>query len=89
MESGDAEASHSNPAQTDLTNNQQLEVISMLLMTATEDCLKRGSVMAITQRFNVACSTIHRLWKFVEHMHAMGVINSAKLLSQKKFWESA
>ena len=71
MESGDAEASHCNPPKTDLTNNQHLEVISMLLMTATEDCLKRGSVMAITERFNVACSTIHRLWKCVEHMHVL------------------
>ena len=57
----------------------------MLLMTTTEDCLKRGSVMAIAERFNMACSTIHRLWKQVEHMHATGIVNSPKLLSWKKF----
>ena len=41
----------------------------MLLMTATEDHLKRGSIMAITERFDVARSTIHNLWKWAEHMH--------------------
>ena len=61
----------------------------MLMMTATEDCLKRGSVMAITERFNMACLMIHRLWKRVERMHAMGVINSPKLYSWEKFQESA
>ena len=92
MESEDAsdeEASCCNPPKMDLTNNQQLEAISMLLMMATEDHLLRGSIMAITERFNVACSMIHRPWKHAEHMHTMGVINDAKLMSQKKFWESA
>ena len=55
----------------------------MLLMMATEDHLKRGSIMAIAKRFNVACSMIHRLWKHAEHTHATGVINYAELLSQK------
>ena len=55
----------------------------MLLMTATEDHLKRGSVMAIAERFNRACSMIHRLWKCVEHTCAMGIINSPELLSQE------
>ena len=61
----------------------------MLLMMATGDHLKRGSIMAIAKRFNMAFSMIHRLWKHVEHMCAMGVINYAELLSRKKFWESA
>ena len=61
----------------------------MLLMTATEDHLKRGSVMAIAKRFDVACSTIHRLWTWVEHTCTTDIINSPKLLSQKKFQESA
>ena len=56
----------------------------MLLMMATEAHIKRGSVMAITERFNMACSMIHRLWKHVEHMCTMGKINYAELLSQKK-----
>ena len=87
MESEDAsneEASHCDPPNMDLSNNQCLEAISMSLMTTTEDHLKRGSVMAIAERFNMACSTIHRLWKRAEHMHTTGVINSPELLSQKK-----
>ena len=87
MESEDAsdeEASHCNPPKMDLTNNQHLEAISMLLMMATEDHLKRGSIMAITKRFNVACSMIHRLWKHMEDVHAMGIINYVELLSQGK-----
>ena len=83
------EVSCRDPPKIDLLNNQYLEVISMLLMTATEDHLKRGSVMAITERFNVAHSMIHRLWKWVEHTCTTGEINSPKLYSQGKFWESA
>ena len=92
MESEDAsneEAPHCNPPKMDLTNNQSLEAISMLLMTTTEDHLKRGSIMVITERFNVACSMIHRLWKCVECMHTTGIISSPELLSLKKFQESA
>ena len=57
MEFGDAsneEASSCDPPKTDLSNNQHLEAISMLLMTAMEDCLNRGSIMAIAERFNMA-----------------------------------
>ena len=61
----------------------------MLLMMATEGCLKRGSIMAIAKRFNMAHCMINRLWKQAEHMHATGIINYAELLSQKKFQESA
>ena len=34
----------------------------MLVMMATEDCLQRGAIMDIAKRFNMAYSTIHRLW---------------------------
>ena len=61
----------------------------MLLMTATKECLKRGSVMAVTKRFDVAHSTIHRLLKQVECSRTMGVINSPELYSWKQFQESA
>ena len=84
MEFGDAsdeEASSHDPPKMDLSNNQHLEAISMLLMTAMEDCLKRCSVMAVTERFEVACLTIHRLWKQAECTCAMGIINSPKLYS--------
>ena len=92
MEFGDAsdeEASSHDPPKMDLSNNQHLEAISMLLMTAMEDCLKRGSIMAIAERFDVAHLTIHRLWKRAECMHATGIIIWPKLYSQKKFQESA
>ena len=61
----------------------------MLPMTALEDCLKRGSVMAVTERFNMAHLMIHRLWKQVEHMHTTGIINSPELYSWEKVSESA
>ena len=69
MEFGDASleaASSRDPPKTDLSNNQHLEAISMLLMTATEDHLKRGSVMVVAEGFNVAHSMIHRLWKWAD-----------------------
>ena len=34
----------------------------MLVMMATEDCLQRGAIMDIAKWFNMAYSTIHRLW---------------------------
>ena len=80
-DASDSEASYCNPPKTDSTNNQHLEAISMLLMTATEDHLKRGSIMAVPKRFNVACSMIHRLRNHAECMHTMGIINSPELLS--------
>ena len=84
MEFGDAsnqEASYHDPNKTDLLNNQHLEDIAMLLMNAMEDCLKRGSIMAVAKRFDMACSTIHRLWKWVDHIHMTGIINPPKLYS--------
>ena len=53
----------------------------MLLMTTMEDQLKRGSIMAVAERFNIACSMIHRLWKQAEHMHSTGLISSPELCS--------
>ena len=60
----------------------------MLVMMATEDCLQRGAVMKLTERFNVACSTVYRLWEHAAHMCAMGIINTPYLLHRKKFQES-
>ena len=65
MELGDAsdkEAPTTNPRKKYLTNGKQLEVISMLVMMATEDCLQRGAITDNAKRFNMAYSTIHRLW---------------------------
>ena len=88
MELGDAsfeDAPTTNPRKKDLAKSEQLEAISMLVMTATEDCLQRGAIMKLTERFNVACSMVYRLWD----AHAMGIINTPKLASWKKFQESA
>ena len=66
MEFGDAsdeEASCHDLNKAYLSNNQRLEAISMLMMNATKGCLKRGSVMAVAKRFDVAHLMIHRLWK--------------------------
>ena len=86
MELGDAsdeEAPTTNPRKKDLTKNEWLEVISMLVMTATEDHLQRGAIMKLTERFNVACSMVYRLWECVVCTCAMGVINLPKLVLQK------
>ena len=56
----------------------------MLVMMATEDCLQRGAIMKLAKRFNMACSTFYRLWEQVACMHAVGIINFPKLVSQKK-----
>ena len=56
MELGDAsdeEGPATNPRKKDLTKSEQLEVISMLVMTANEDHLQRGAVMKLAKRFNV------------------------------------
>ena len=81
VDASNEEASSYDPPETDLSNNRCLEAISMLLMTPMADCLKRGSVMAVAERFHMACSMIHRR-KWAEHMCAMGIINSPELYSQ-------
>ena len=84
----DEEAPPTNPKKKDLTKNEHLEAVSMLVMMATEDHLKRGSVMAVTRRLNMACSTIYRLWEQAVCTCAMGIIDSPELVPWKKFWES-
>ena len=91
MELGDAsfkDAPTTNPRKKDLTKSEWLELFSMLVMMATEDHLQRGAIMKLTERFNLACSTVYRLWECTACMHAMGIINTPELASWKKFWES-
>ena len=91
MELGDAsfkEAPTTNPSKKDLTKNEWLEAISMLVMMETEDHLQRGAIMKLTKRFNMACSTVYGPWEHVGHTHAMGIVNTPELASQKKFWEN-
>ena len=91
MESGDTsneEAPPSNPRKKDLSRNEWLEAISVLVMMAMEDGLQQVLVMDIPKRFNMSCSMIYRLWECTECMHATGVINSPELVLQKNFQES-
>ena len=86
MESQDAsdeEVPPTNMRKKDLSKSEQLEAIPMLVMMATENHLKRVAVMDIANMFNVACSTIYRLWGHMEHTHVTGIINSPKLVSWK------
>ena len=78
------EAPTTNMRNKDLTKRKQLEVISMLVMMATEDHLQRGVIMKLAKRFNVSCCTVYRLWECVARMHATGIINSPELMSQEK-----
>ena len=68
-----------NPRKKDLTKNKWLEVISMLVMMATEDCLQRGATMKLAERFNMAHSTVYRVWECVACMDATGIINTPEL----------
>ena len=82
------EAPTTNMRKKDLTNSEQLEVISILVMIATEDHLQRGAIMKLTKMFNVSHSTVYRLWECMVCMCAMGIINSPELMFTKKIQES-
>ena len=72
----------------DLTKSQCLEVISILRLKFIDGHFERGAIVDIAKRFNMAHNTIWRLWQQVACMHAVGIINSPKLVSWKKFQES-
>ena len=55
------EAPTTNPRKKDLTKCEWLEVISMLVMMATEDHIKRDAIMKLAERFDVACIMVYRL----------------------------
>ena len=80
MELGDAsnkEAPTTNPRKKDLTKSEQLEVISMLVMMATQDHLQRGAMKTF-----MACSMACRLWEHAVCTCATGIINTPELASQ-------
>ena len=87
MEFGDAsdeEVPSPNPKKREMMKHAQLQMISMLQAMDTDNSLKQGSITTITKRFDVACSTVYRLWECAAHMHATGINISPKLNSQKK-----
>ena len=86
MEAADAsdkEAPPHNVKKKDLTESQQLEVISILRMKSTAGHFQRGAIMDVTKRFNMTCSTIYRLWQLAMCMCMAGIINTPKLVSWK------
>ena len=71
-----------------LTKSQWLEAISILRVKFIDGHFERGAIVDVTKRFNVAHTTIWRLWQQVVCMHVPGIINSPELVSWKKFRES-
>ena len=47
----------------DLTKSQWLEAISVLRVKFVDGHFERGAIVDVTKRFNVAQSTIWRLWQ--------------------------
>ena len=82
------EAPPNNVNKKDLTESQWLEAISILRVKFIDGRFKRGAIVNVTKRFNMAHTTIWRLWQRAACMHAAGIINSPELVSWKKFWES-
>ena len=80
----DKEAPPNNVNKKDLTKSQWLEAISILRMKFIEGSFERGAIVDITKRFNMACTTIWRLWQQAACMHVTGIINSPKLVSWEK-----
>ena len=75
------EAPTTNMRMMELTKSEQLEVLSMLWMTATDDHLQQGAVIKVTERFNISHSTVYQLWECTASTCAMGIINSPELMS--------
>ena len=87
MEFGDAsneEAPPPPPRNRDLLKTMQMKIVAMLQGVESDGSLQQGSVTTIAQRFSVAHCTAHRLWKWVEHTCATGIINSPEFYSQGK-----
>ena len=82
MELGDAydeEAPPPCPRKREMLKYSQLQMISMLQSMQCDDGLWRGSITIVTKRFDVACSTVYRLWEQVTCTHAMGDIISLEI----------
>ena len=79
-----SEAPPTNVKKKDLTKSQRLEAISILRVKFIDCHFERGAIVNITKRFNMARTTIWRLWQQVASTHAVGIINSPELVSWKK-----
>ena len=57
------EAPPTNVRKTDLTKSQRLEAISILMVKYIDGRFQRGAIVDVAKRFNVAHTTIWRLWQ--------------------------
>ena len=78
------EAPPTNVRKKDLTKSQRLEAISILRVKYIDGRFERGAIVDIAKRFNVAHTTIWRLWQQAACMRVGGIINSPELVSLKK-----
>ena len=88
MVASDEEAPPTNINRKDLTKSQHLEVISILRVKFIDGHFERGAIVNVAESFNVACTTIWRIWQQAACTRVVGIINSPELVSWKKFWES-
>ena len=80
MESGDAsneEAPPCDPKRKDLMQEEQSKAISMLVAMETEDGLRKGAIMVITQKNWLGMCR-------AKSIHELGVINSTEFFVWKK-----
>ena len=82
------EAPPTNVRKKDLTKSQRLEAISILRVKYIDGRFERGAIVDVAKRFNMARTTIWRLWQRVACTCAGGIINSPELVSPKKIRES-
>ena len=61
-----------------------MEAISILRVKYIDGCFERGAIVNVAKRFNVACTTIWRLWQWAACTWAGGIINSPELVPLKQ-----
>ena len=81
MGASDEEAPPTNVRKKNLTKSQRLDAISILRVKYIDGRFERGAIVDVSKRFNMACTTIWRLWQRVACTHVVGIINSPKLVS--------
>ena len=79
----DKEAPPTNVRKKNLTKSQRLEAISILRVKYIDGRFERGAINDVAKRFNVARTTIWRLWQRVACMRAVRIISSPELVSWK------
>ena len=92
MELGDAsneEAPLPCSRKREMLKNSCLQMIFILQSMQGDGSPQRGLITIITKRFDMACSTVYRLWEWAACMHATGDIISPEINSWKKFQEAS